>query len=80
VAIVRQTSARADVRPVTSYRITSKFACLRAMKMTTFKIPTLNTDRLRLRAFEANDLDAYAAMRARVRCGGPENRRNCMAR
>jgi hypothetical protein len=37
---------------------------LRGMKMATFKIPTLNTDRLRLRAFEANDLDAYAAMQA----------------
>lgn len=32
--------------------------------MTTFEIPTLNTDRLRLRAFQATDLDAYAAMQA----------------
>ena len=28
------------------------------------EIPTLTTDRLRLRAFQANDLDAYAAMQA----------------
>ena len=32
--------------------------------MTTFKIPTLTTRRLRLRAFRAGDLDAYAAMQA----------------
>ena len=32
--------------------------------MTTFEIPTLTTDRLRLRAFRAGDLDAYAAMQA----------------
>ena len=32
--------------------------------MTIFEIPTLTTDRLRLRAFQANDLDAYAALRA----------------
>ena len=32
--------------------------------MTAFEIPTLTTDRLRLRAFRAGDLDAYAAMRA----------------
>jgi RimJ/RimL family protein N-acetyltransferase len=32
--------------------------------MTTFEIPTLTTERLRLRAFQANDLDAYAAMQA----------------
>jgi hypothetical protein len=32
--------------------------------MTTFEIPTLNTGRLRLRAFQASDLDAYAAMQA----------------
>jgi RimJ/RimL family protein N-acetyltransferase len=32
--------------------------------MTTFEIPTLTTDRLRLRAFCAGDLDAFAAMRA----------------
>ena len=32
--------------------------------MTTFEIPTLTTDRLRLRAFRASDLDAYAAMQA----------------
>jgi RimJ/RimL family protein N-acetyltransferase len=32
--------------------------------MTTFEIPTLATDRLRLRAFHAGDLDAYAAMQA----------------
>jgi len=32
--------------------------------MTTFEIPTLTTDRLRLRAFRATDLDAYAAMQA----------------
>jgi len=32
--------------------------------MTAFEIPTLTTDRLRLRAFCAGDLDAYAAMRA----------------
>jgi Acetyltransferase (GNAT) domain len=32
--------------------------------MTAFEIPMLTTDRLRLRAFRAGDLDAYAAMRA----------------
>src|SRR6266436_8312548 len=32
--------------------------------MTIFEIPTLTTDRLRLRAFQASDLDAYAAMQA----------------
>jgi RimJ/RimL family protein N-acetyltransferase len=32
--------------------------------MTTFEIPTLTTARLRLRPFQAGDLDAYAAMRA----------------
>ena len=32
--------------------------------MTTFEIPTLTTDRLKLRAFQAEDLDAYAAMQA----------------
>src|ERR1700730_18948901 len=32
--------------------------------MTTFEIPTIVTDRLRLRAFQASDLDAYAAMQA----------------
>src|SRR5262252_425169 len=32
--------------------------------MTIFEIPTLTTDRLRLRAFRATDLDAYAAMQA----------------
>jgi len=32
--------------------------------MTAFEIPTLTTDRLRLRAFCAGDLDAFAAMRA----------------
>ena len=32
--------------------------------MTAFEIPTLTTNRLRLRAFRAGDLDAYAAMRA----------------
>src|SRR5215467_9275684 len=32
--------------------------------MTIFEIPTLTTDRLRLRAFRAADLDAYAAMQA----------------
>jgi RimJ/RimL family protein N-acetyltransferase len=32
--------------------------------MTTFEIPTLTTERLRLRAFAAGDLDAYAAMQA----------------
>ena len=32
--------------------------------MTTFEIPTLTTERLRLRAFQANDLDAYAEMQA----------------
>ena len=32
--------------------------------MTTFEIPTVETARLRLRAFHAGDLDAYAAMQA----------------
>ena len=32
--------------------------------MTAFEIPTLTTKRLRLRAFQARDLDAYAAMQA----------------
>src|SRR5437016_10144459 len=32
--------------------------------MTSFEVPTLTTDRLRLRAFIAGDLDAFAAMRA----------------
>jgi RimJ/RimL family protein N-acetyltransferase len=32
--------------------------------MTIFEIPTLTTERLRLRAFRAGDLDAYAAMQA----------------
>jgi len=32
--------------------------------MFTFEIPTIATDRLRLRAFQASDLDAYAAMQA----------------
>ncbi len=32
--------------------------------MTSFEVPTLTTDRLRLRAFRAGDLDAFAAMRA----------------
>ena len=32
--------------------------------MTTLEIPTLATDRLKLRAFHAGDLDAYAAMQA----------------
>jgi RimJ/RimL family protein N-acetyltransferase len=32
--------------------------------MTAFSIPTVVTARLRLRAFRASDLDAYAAMRA----------------
>jgi RimJ/RimL family protein N-acetyltransferase len=32
--------------------------------MFTFEIPTVATGRLRLRAFQASDLDAYAAMRA----------------
>jgi RimJ/RimL family protein N-acetyltransferase len=31
--------------------------------MTRFEIPTLTTDRLRLRAFRAGDLDAFAGMR-----------------
>jgi RimJ/RimL family protein N-acetyltransferase len=33
-------------------------------KMTIFEIPTVTTDRLRLRGFQASDLDAYAAMQA----------------
>lgn len=32
--------------------------------MTTFEIPTVTTDRLRLRPFRATDLDAYASMQA----------------
>jgi len=32
--------------------------------MTTFEIPTLTTDRLQLRAYQASDRDAYAAMQA----------------
>jgi RimJ/RimL family protein N-acetyltransferase len=32
--------------------------------MATFDIPTVTTERLRLRAFQASDLDAYAAMQA----------------
>jgi len=32
--------------------------------MTTFEIPTVSTERLRLRAFQGSDLDAYAAMQA----------------
>ena len=32
--------------------------------MTAFEIPTLTTERLRLRAFAAGDVDAYAAMQA----------------
>ncbi|MBV8413456.1 MAG: GNAT family N-acetyltransferase, partial [Alphaproteobacteria bacterium] len=32
--------------------------------MTTFEIPTVMTERLRLRAFRASDLDAYSAMQA----------------
>ena len=32
--------------------------------MTTFEIPTVTTERLRLRAFRAGDLDAYSAMQA----------------
>ena len=32
--------------------------------MTAFDIPTVETARLRLRAFHAADLDAYAAMQA----------------
>jgi RimJ/RimL family protein N-acetyltransferase len=35
--------------------------------MTTFEIPMLETNRLRLRAFQASDLDAYASMQ-----GNPE--------
>ena len=33
--------------------------------MTTFEIPTVTTERLRLRAFRASDLDAYSAMQAK---------------
>jgi RimJ/RimL family protein N-acetyltransferase len=33
--------------------------------MATFEIPTVTTGRLRLRAFRAGDLDAYAAMQAK---------------
>jgi hypothetical protein len=32
--------------------------------MTSFEVPTLTTHRVRLRAFRAGDLDAFAAMRA----------------
>ena len=32
--------------------------------MTMFEIPTITTERLRLRAFRASDLDAYSAMQA----------------
>lgn len=32
--------------------------------MTTFDVPAIATDRLRLRAFRASDIDAYAAMQA----------------
>jgi RimJ/RimL family protein N-acetyltransferase len=32
--------------------------------MTIFEVPTVTTDRLRLRAFQASDLDAYATMQA----------------
>jgi RimJ/RimL family protein N-acetyltransferase len=32
--------------------------------VTIFEIPTVTTERRRLRAFEASDLDAYAAMQA----------------
>ena len=32
--------------------------------MRRFEIPTLTTDRLTLRSFQARDLDAYAAMQA----------------
>jgi len=32
--------------------------------VTKFEIPTVATGRLRLRAFRAGDLDAYAAMQA----------------
>jgi hypothetical protein len=32
--------------------------------MTAFSIPTVVTERLRLRAFRAGDLEAYAAMQA----------------
>ena len=39
--------------------------------MTAFEIPTVVTARLRLRAFRAGDLDAYAVMRA-----NPEVMRN----
>jgi hypothetical protein len=35
-------------------------------QMTRFEIPTLTTDRLLLRAFRADDLDAFAAMRANL--------------
>jgi RimJ/RimL family protein N-acetyltransferase len=36
----------------------------RGRNVRSFAIPTLTTDRLRLRAFQASDLDAYAAMQA----------------
>jgi RimJ/RimL family protein N-acetyltransferase len=32
--------------------------------MASFEIPTITTNRLRLRAFQASDLDPYAAMQA----------------
>jgi RimJ/RimL family protein N-acetyltransferase len=32
--------------------------------VTAIEIPTLRTERLRLRAFQADDLEAYAAMQA----------------
>lgn len=32
--------------------------------MTTFEIPTISTEQLKLRAFQAGDLNAYAAMQA----------------
>ena len=34
--------------------------------MTTFEIPTVITNRLRLRAFRASDLDPYASMQANL--------------
>lgn len=48
--------------------------------MTMFSIPTVPTERLRLRAFRSNDLDAYAAMQANSEVmrylipGGPVSR------
>ncbi|HTU55593.1 MAG TPA: GNAT family N-acetyltransferase [Acetobacteraceae bacterium] len=41
-----------------------RVAAYQRQDMTTFEIPTLTTDRLRLRAFRAGDLDAYSAMQA----------------